>query len=110
MHVLENGKIKLSGTGEELLASDEVRKAYECLKEISKDAEERRLAELREKYIWEMNSAEKYGEEKGEKIGEEKGAKKKQKEIAKNMIKLEIDVSVISKATGLTIEEIQKLK
>ena len=27
-YVLENGKIKLSGTGEELLASDEVRKAY----------------------------------------------------------------------------------
>ena len=27
-YVLENGKIKLSGTGKELLASDEVRKAY----------------------------------------------------------------------------------
>lgn len=27
-YVLENGKIKLSGTGDELLASDEVRKAY----------------------------------------------------------------------------------
>lgn len=27
-YVLENGKIKLSGSGEELLASDEVRKAY----------------------------------------------------------------------------------
>ena len=27
-YVLENGRIKLSGTGEELLASDEVRKAY----------------------------------------------------------------------------------
>ena len=27
-YVLENGKIKLSGTGEELLSSDEVRKAY----------------------------------------------------------------------------------
>lgn len=27
-YVLENGKVKLSGTGEELLSSDEVRKAY----------------------------------------------------------------------------------
>ena len=99
---------------EEFEMEDEVRKAYECLKEISKDKEERRLAELREKYIWEMNSAEKYGEEKGVKIGEkrgeEKGAKEKQKEIAKNMLGLKIDIPVIAKATGLTIEEIEKLQ
>lgn len=87
---------------EEFEMEDEVKEAYECLKEISKDAEERRLAELREKYIWEMNSAEKYGEEKGE--------KKKQIEIAKNMLKKGMNTKDIAELIGLSEKEIEKIK
>jgi len=49
------------------------------------------------------------GMEKGEKIGMEKGEKKKAIEIAKILKKDGIDIEIISKSTGLSNEEIEKL-
>ena len=42
--------------------------------------------------------------------GIKEGIEKSRKEIAKNMLKEKISIEVISKATGLTKEEIESLK
>ena len=49
------------------------------------------------------------GFEKGTKEGTQQGIKNRNIEIAKNMIKENIDIDIISKITGLTKEEIEKL-
>lgn len=101
--------------------SEEIKDAKKCLEEISKNQEEIRWAELREKYVLEMNTAKVEGREEGYEEGKEEGLKdgreegkregekEAKKTIAKNMLKLKIDIETISKATGLTKEEIQKI-
>ena len=79
-----------------------IRKAKEVLEEISKDKRERYLAELREKYILDQKAIEDAGYDKGLKDGIKK--------IAKNLLKLNMSIEQIEKATGLTKEEIEKLK
>ena len=72
-----------------------------------------------EKVITDINFGESYdkelalkdlGRQEGEEIGILRGKEEKQLEIAKNMLKENIDISVISRVTGLDIETIQKLK
>ena len=53
---------------------------------------------------------EQIGLEKGEKLGLEKGEIKKQYEIAKNMLKNKMVPEVISKLTGLSIDQVMELK
>ena len=48
--------------------------------------------------------------EKGRWEGERKGRKERDKEVVLNMLKEKINVSVISKVTGLSEEAIRKLK
>ena len=71
-----------------------------------------------EKVITDINFGESYdkelalkelGRQEGEEIGILRGKEEKQLEIAKNMLKENIDISVISRVTGLDIETIQKL-
>ena len=61
------------------------------------------LKEAREKGI-------EQGIEKGIEQGIEKGIEQEKIEIVKNMLKDEVDISVISKYTGLSKEEIERLK
>ena len=42
--------------------------------------------------------------------GEAKGEKNKSMEIAKNMLKENVEKTLISKVTGLSLEEIENLK
>ncbi len=72
-----------------------------------------------EKVITDINFGESYdkelalkdlGRQEGEEIGILRGKEEKQLEIAKNMLKENIDISVISRVAGLDIETIQKLK
>ena len=56
-----------------------------------------------------FDKAEKRGERRGEKRGEKMGETKKQKEIAKTMKEAKISNEVISKFTGLKLEEIEAL-
>lgn len=101
----------------EIGMSKEVKEAKECLEKISGNEEEIRWAELREKYILEINTAKvearedgfEEGREDGLKEGIKEGEKGTKKTIAKNMLKLKIDIETISEATGLTKEEIQKM-
>ena len=54
--------------------------------------------------------SEKKGEIKGEKSGTLKGERKKSREIAKNMLAMQIDINTIAKATNLSKKEIMKLQ
>ena len=52
----------------------------------------------------------KIGYEEGYKIGYEEGKKKNSKKIALNLLEYNIPIDIISESTGLTVEEIKKLK
>ena len=79
-----------------------VKKADKVLERISKDPRERERYEA----ILKAEFNQKISNQKFE----EKGKKQKQIEIAKNLIKENVSIEIISKATGLTEEEINKLK
>ena len=94
-----------------------VEKAKKILEEISSDERERYLAELRQKYIMDPKAVADAGYDKGVeqgikegiKQGREQGEKNKQLEIAKKLKEMNMLLSDIEKATGLTVEEIESL-
>lgn len=106
--------------------SKKIEKAVRNYEVLTGDAEVKRLAEIRlmseleEKSA--LASARAIGREKGEKIGREKGEKigrakgeaigeaREKKKIAKGLLKLEIPIKQIMKATELTEEEIRKIQ
>ncbi len=104
----------------------EIKKAKEVLEEISNDERERRLAELREKYIMDQKAIEDGGFDKGYKKGLEEGIEKGIEEglekgiekglqeaklsIAKKMKESgDVDIETISQITNLSPEEIKDL-
>lgn len=87
-----------------------INKAKEKLKKLSKTEHERELAELRDKYIRDQYSIEKYGYLKGKEEGITEGKIEEKKTIAKNMLEKGKDIELIIECTGLTKEEIEKLK
>ena len=87
------------------MSNKEIKKAKEILEEISQDEREIYLAELREKYILDQKAVEGAGYDKGLKAGIEIGTL----QIAKKLLAQNVDIETISKATGLTVEEIKKL-
>jgi predicted transposase/invertase (TIGR01784 family) len=106
--------------------NENIKKAKEELDKISQDKHERWLAEMREKAIKDeialrktgynegIEEGIKRGMEEGIKKGLEEGVKKgsndEKIEIAKNMLKENIEIDTIIKVTKLTKEEIAKLK
>ena len=107
------------------MKNEEIKKAKEQLDKISQDENERRLAELREKAVRDemairdsgikeeykkgLEDGEKKGLVVGKKIGEEKGVRKEKINIAKNMLKANIDKKTISELTGINIDEIESM-
>ena len=83
-----------------------VKKADKVLERISKDPKERERYEA----ILKAEFNQKISNQKFEERGEARGKKQKQIEIAKNLIKENVSIEIISKATGLTEEEINNLK
>ena len=92
--------------GMEMEEDKAIQKAKEVLEEISKDERERYLAELREKYILDQKAIEDAGYDKGL----SQGKIEEKKKIAKNLLKLNMSIEQIEEVTGLTREEIKKLK
>ncbi|MBR2827739.1 MAG: Rpn family recombination-promoting nuclease/putative transposase [Bacilli bacterium] len=84
------------------------------MEDYIKDATEASLDEEllvsydKEKALYELGTTEGY--KMGEKSGYEKGYDKKSKEIAEKLLKEGIDVEIISKTTGLSKEEIDKIR
>lgn len=98
--------------------NEKIKEAIEELREMSEDEELRILAELREKGRRDEYAAREYaveeglreGRERGMKEGLEEGKKQEKIEIAKNMLKKSMQIKDISEITGLTKQEIEKLK
>ena len=86
--------------------NENLKEAVEKLDRISEDEKMQRIIELREKAIRDEHAI--YA--KGLDDGVEKGTREKQIEIAKSMLKENMDIEIIIKITGLTKEEIEKLK
>ena len=98
---LENNPLKLK--------NKELDKAIDKLEKMSKNDQERYYIQSMEDYERDKAS-EKYWEGiEREKKGKEDGKKEKSIEIAKNMLKEGLDVNLISKLSGLTVEEINEL-
>ncbi|MDR0625409.1 MAG: Rpn family recombination-promoting nuclease/putative transposase [Holosporales bacterium] len=118
----------------EFLQKNEIKEALDTLKYISADNEVRAIADLRQKTINDYNSemtvAREKGLEEGFAIGEEKGKEEGiaigkeegiaigkeegiatgMKQAACSMLKEGLSVEVVSKCTGLSVEEVESLK
>ncbi len=90
-----------------------LKKAREEMNYLTGDAEMQRLAELREKWEMDYNSAKASGfsdgREEGRKEGIEVGRKQRELEIAKKLLKKNTSIEEIIEITGLTKEEINQI-
>ena len=95
------------------MSIDEIREAKDELIRMSNDDTQRELYEMRAKTLKDkisaLNEAERKGIKKGRQEGIEEGEKSKAIEIAKSLINIGLDKETISKSTGLTLSEIEKL-
>lgn len=98
--------------------NEEIEKAKKELEKLAMNPEDRELYELRLKAIRdEMNirysgyiDGKADGMEEGEAKGKAAGKNERNIEIAQNMLKENVNIELISKVTGLSIDEIEKLK
>ena len=90
--------------------NENLKEAVEKLDRISKDEKMQRIIELREKAIRDEHAIYAKGVDDGIEEGKAKGAREKQIEIAKSMLKENMDIEMIIKITGLTKQEIEKLQ
>jgi len=107
VYFLKNSEIKDDFTAKGLTKAKEVFKVMNMSDDERKDYEKHLdflsyMASLEETRVIDMEEAEKKGIEQGE--------YKKALEIAKSLKLKGIDFSIINEATGLTVEEIEKLK
>jgi predicted transposase/invertase (TIGR01784 family) len=95
----------------EKLRGDEI--MDEALDELERISSDEKIIGLYDKEKVEkkiLNTRLRYAEETGEKRGEKIGLEKGKKDIARKMLKGNMPIEDIIKFTGLTFEELQKLK
>ncbi|OPH54926.1 hypothetical protein BC351_29825 [Paenibacillus ferrarius] len=116
---LEEGLVKwllfLKGTEKEkwkVLAMNEpqLRKAMDTLEFLSQNEEARRLYEMRQKALHDEASMLYGAREEGKAEGKAEGRAEGKFEVARNMLGEGIQVSLISRMTGLSEQEIERLK
>ena len=95
--------------------SQKIEKLQKRVEEIKKNEEVGiRYMNAFEEKMWERREGEmigeKRGEERGRKEGVAQGEKTKQREIARKMVEMKMALDIISKATGLTEQELKALK
>ena len=94
--------------------NENLKEAVEKLDRISEDERMQRIVDLREKAIMDEKAIYRKGindgKVEGRILGKIEGAKEKEEQIAKNMLQENMPIEVIAKITGLTKEEIEKLK
>ena len=90
--------------------NENLKEAVEKLDRISEDEKMQRIIELREKAIRDEHAIYAKGVDDGIEEGKAKGAREKQIEIAKSMLKENMDIEMIIKITGLTKQEIENLR
>ena len=99
----EEEKIKMA-------KNEKIKEAKSELEKLEMSVEDRELYELRLKAIRDEINIRESGYTDGMRDGMKDGEEKGKKEIAKNMLKENMPIEVISKLTGLSQEEIEKLK
>jgi predicted transposase/invertase (TIGR01784 family) len=82
--------------------TNEELRAYEASEKISKDAK------AREQYI--KQEALEKGMKKGMEKGREEGMKQREKQIALTMLSNKLDEKIVAESTGISLEEIKRLK
>ena len=92
------------------LEDKDIEKARKKLEFISTDDKERASLEAIKEGLFDQYSSFNIGKKEGKKKKKKIGLEKGKIEIANNMLTLNIDINTISKATGLSVEEINKLK
>ena len=136
IHILELGKVKeeyrknkenkkaqwllfldnpeLKEVEEIMERNKEVKEAVIKVRKMSEDEKLQRLADLREKAIMDEKAIYQAGlnngEERGKKLGREQGRAETIKEMVKKLLKQNMKIETISEITGISIEEIEKLK
>ena len=115
LQFINNPEVRLN------MENEAIKKAKEVLESISQDDRERRLAELREKYIMDQKAIHDHGYDKGLEVGIEQGIRQgikqgieqgifKQKiEMIKEMVSQNYDIKSISKLVKLSEDEIKKI-
>ncbi len=102
----------------EVEENEGLKEAQELLEQISLDEHEQELAFKRELYEMDKKAIKaagyyeglEEGIQQGIKEGIQQGEKEKAIKIAKNLLKQNISIEIVVKCTGLTKEEIEKLK
>ena len=92
------------------LINEEIKLAKSELYRLSMDSKEREQYNMREKAIYDRISALENAEAKGKKEGKLEGKLESKLEIVRESLSQGLEVSLISKITGLSEEEIIKLK
>ena len=87
-----------------------IKSALDDMEYLTGDAEIKRLAELRESSRIDKWFAMSYGRKQGREEGEKIGENKAKKETAKRMLKRNMPIKDIIELTGLTQEELEKIK
>ena len=87
-----------------------VKKYMEELVKVNEDADFLNFISVEKDNMMIENSIRDEGIRKGLEQGLEKGTEQSKNEIAKNMLKKDLDISLISEVTGLSNEQINKLK
>ena len=104
----------LIGEGEKIKMAEEkneeIKKAVEVIDQMSMNPRERELYEARLKGLFNYNCAIHTAREEGKAEGKIDGQQAEKIKIAKKMLKEKIDIVIIERITGLSKEEIKKLK
>ena len=99
------------GTVNEVIASKEVlQMAGNLLMSISQDERERAVFRSRRMYQTDQQSNIATAEDRGKKIGIGIGEKNRSIEIARDLMKINLPLDQIAMATGLTSEEVNRLR
>lgn len=101
----EEDKIKMS-----VKKNKKIKKAVEIVDTMSMDPKEWELYRSRQMAILNYNIGMQNSRKQGEEIGKEIGKKEEKIEIAKKMLELGDGIEKVSLVTGLTKEEIEKIK
>ena len=95
----------------EFKEDDNYMKAVNKIEELLMDPNFAGAYDVEERRAFDMEDMRLTGKDEGRAIGLIEGKKEKQLEIAKNLLKLNtISIDDISKATGLSVEEIKELE
>ncbi|EPB8220768.1 Rpn family recombination-promoting nuclease/putative transposase [Clostridium perfringens] len=92
------------------LSNEEIKLAKSELYRLSMDSKEREQYNMREKAIYDRISALENAEAKGKKEGKLEGKLESKLEVVRESLSQGLEISLISKITGLSEEEIIKLK